>query len=91
LAYFNEVTAEAQAAAKTGAAPSLAPREVDLGLDVFEILYCSFCKKGGYEATVLVAGPNVFISDECVDLCVDIIRQSRQRREPQNNNRDDTS
>jgi hypothetical protein len=81
IRYFNKVTAEAQAAAKTGAAPSLAPREVDLGSDVYKVLYCSFCKKGDYGAKALIAGPNVFICDACVDLCVDIVRESREKAE----------
>jgi hypothetical protein len=37
------------------------------------VLYCSFCGKNQHEVHKLVAGPAVFICDECVDLCVDII------------------
>ena len=37
-----------------------------------QILYCSFCGKSQHEVTKLVAGPAVFICDECVDICVDI-------------------
>ena len=36
-------------------------------------LYCSFCGKGAHEVFHLVAGPTVFICDECVNLCQDII------------------
>jgi ATP-dependent Clp protease ATP-binding subunit ClpX len=36
--------------------------------------YCSFCGKSEHEVRKLIAGPTVFICDECVELCVDIIR-----------------
>lgn len=38
-------------------------------------LYCSFCGKSQHEVKKLIAGPTVFICDECVDLCTDIIRE----------------
>ncbi|MDP3936027.1 MAG: ClpX C4-type zinc finger protein, partial [Alphaproteobacteria bacterium] len=38
-------------------------------------LHCSFCGKGQREVKKLIAGPNVFICDECVDLCTNIIRE----------------
>src|SRR6516164_2115874 len=38
-----------------------------------KILYCSFCGKSQHEVQKLIAGPGVFISDECVDLCTDIV------------------
>ena len=37
-------------------------------------LYCSFCGKSQHEVKKLIAGPSVFICDECIDLCIDIIR-----------------
>ena len=40
-----------------------------------EKLYCSFCGKSQHEVKKLIAGPNVFICDECVDLCRDIIKE----------------
>ena len=40
-----------------------------------EKLYCSFCGKSQHEVKKLIAGPNVFICDECVDLCTDIIKE----------------
>jgi ATP-dependent Clp protease ATP-binding subunit ClpX len=40
-----------------------------------KLLYCSFCGKSQHEVRKLIAGPSVFICDECVDLCVDIIRE----------------
>jgi hypothetical protein len=55
-----------------------------------EALYCSFCGKGQHEVKKLIAGPDVCICDECVDLCVDIFRQEQQRGEVENNNRDQT-
>ena len=39
------------------------------------LLYCSFCGKSQSEVRKLIAGPSVFICDECVDLCIDIIRE----------------
>ena len=36
-------------------------------------LYCSFCGKSQHEVRKLIAGPTVFICDECVELCMDII------------------
>jgi hypothetical protein len=38
-----------------------------------EILYCSFCGKNQHEVRKLIAGPGVYICDECVDLCTDIV------------------
>ena len=43
--------------------------------DATKILYCSFCGKSQHEVRKLIAGPSVFICDECVDLCNDIIRE----------------
>jgi ATP-dependent Clp protease ATP-binding subunit ClpX len=40
-----------------------------------KLLYCSFCGKSQHEVRKLIAGPTVFICDECVDLCLDIIRE----------------
>jgi|TARA_B110000305_G_scaffold242106_1_gene319957 ATP-dependent Clp protease ATP-binding subunit ClpX len=40
-----------------------------------KVLYCSFCGKSQHEVRKLIAGPSVFICDECVDLCIDIIRE----------------
>jgi ATP-dependent Clp protease ATP-binding subunit ClpX len=42
------------------------------------LLYCSFCGKSQHEVRKLIAGPSVFICDECVDLCNDIIREEIQ-------------
>ena len=41
-------------------------------------LYCSFCGKSQHEVRKLIAGPTVFICDECVELCMDIIREEGQ-------------
>ena len=43
--------------------------------DSGKLLYCSFCGKSQNEVRKLIAGPSVFICDECVDLCNDIIRE----------------
>jgi len=43
-----------------------------------KVLYCSFCGKSQHEVRKLIAGPSVFICDECVDLCNDIIREEVQ-------------
>lgn len=40
-----------------------------------KLLYCSFCGKSQHEVKKLIAGPSVYICDECVDLCNDIIRE----------------
>ena len=40
-----------------------------------KVLYCSFCGKNQHEVKKLIAGPSVFVCDECVDLCNDIIRE----------------
>ena len=41
-------------------------------------LYCSFCGKSQHEVSKLIAGPTVFICDECVELCMDIIREEHK-------------
>ena len=43
-----------------------------------KLLYCSFCGKSQHEVRKLIAGPAVFVCDECVDLCNDIIREESQ-------------
>ena len=48
--------------------------------DTSKILYCSFCGKSQHEVTKLIAGPSVFICDECVTLCNDIIREELQEK-----------
>src|SRR6188508_2287185 len=45
------------------------------GNDSRNTLYCSFCGKSQHEVRKLIAGPTVFICDECVELCMDIIRE----------------
>ena len=51
-----------------------------------KLLYCSFCGKSQHEVRKLIAGPSVFICDECIELCNDIIREEsagvRGRRAP---------
>jgi len=48
-----------------------------------KLLYCSFCGKSQHEVRKLIAGPSVFICDECVDLCNDIIREELEDRTDQ--------
>jgi ATP-dependent Clp protease ATP-binding subunit ClpX len=48
-----------------------------------KLLYCSFCGKSQHEVRKLIAGPSVFICDECVELCNDIIREELEDRAEQ--------
>jgi len=61
--------------AQPGSGPSADPK----GPTPQQVLYCSFCGKSQHEVTKLIAGPTVFICDECVDLCVDIIDEELLR------------
>lgn len=45
-----------------------------------KLLYCSFCGKSQHEVKKLIAGPSVFVCDECVELCNDIIREELQEK-----------
>ncbi|OQW94328.1 MAG: ATP-dependent protease ATP-binding subunit ClpX [Beggiatoa sp. IS2] len=51
------------------------------------LLYCSFCGKSQHEVRKLIAGPSVFICDECVELCNDIIREEIHENTSSNNRR----
>ncbi len=51
-----------------------------------KLLYCSFCGKSQHEVRKLIAGPSVFICDECVELCNDIIREEIQEISPKQEN-----
>ncbi|MGH8476406.1 MAG: ATP-dependent Clp protease ATP-binding subunit ClpX [Methylococcales bacterium] len=51
-----------------------------------KLLYCSFCGKSQHEVRKLIAGPSVFVCDECVELCNDIIREELQ--DPEQSARD---
>lgn len=53
-----------------------------------KLLYCSFCGKSQHEVKKLIAGPSVFICDECIDLCNDIIRDDTSTDEPERSSRD---
>ena len=48
-----------------------------------EVLRCSFCNKSQREVKKLIAGPTVFICDECVDICLDIIAEDRMLEQQQ--------
>ena len=43
-----------------------------------KLLYCSFCGKSQHEVRKLIAGPSVYVCDECVELCNDIIREEME-------------
>ena len=47
-----------------------------------KLLYCSFCGKSQHEVRKLIAGPSVFICDECIELCNDIIREESHAETP---------
>lgn len=52
----------------------------DKDKDDEKLLYCSFCGKSQHEVRKLIAGPSVFICDECVELCNDIIREEMEEK-----------
>jgi len=56
--------------------------------DENKLLYCSFCGKSQHEVRKLIAGPSVFICDECVDLCNDIITEEMKEQDKENKNTD---
>ena len=53
----------------------MADDQAGKGEDSSKLLYCSFCGKSQHEVRKLIAGPSVFVCDECVELCNDIIRE----------------
>ncbi|MDG2091042.1 MAG: ATP-dependent Clp protease ATP-binding subunit ClpX [Gammaproteobacteria bacterium] len=55
--------------------------------DSGKLLYCSFCGKSQHEVRKLIAGPSVFVCDECVDLCNDIIREEIQEKSEDSDHR----
>ncbi len=57
------------------------------GDDSGKLLYCSFCGKSQHEVRKLIAGPSVFVCDECVDLCNDIIREEIQEKDAESGGR----
>ena len=59
------------------------------GTDSKSTLYCSFCGKSQHEVRKLIAGPTVFICDECVELCNDIIQSTVNVNMPSNLIRND--
>jgi ATP-dependent Clp protease ATP-binding subunit ClpX len=54
-----------------------------------KLLYCSFCGKSQHEVRKLIAGPSVFICDECIELCNDIIREESQTEQGGKGSRSD--
>ncbi len=55
--------------------------------DEGKLLYCSFCGKSQHEVRKLIAGPSVFVCDECVELCNDIIREEMQEKSSDGRNK----
>ena len=49
--------------------------------DDSKLLYCSFCGKSQNEVRKLIAGPSVYVCDECVELCNDIIREEQEEND----------
>jgi len=62
----------------------------DKDQDDDKLLYCSFCGKSQNEVRKLIAGPSVFICDECVDLCNDIIREEADAETGETNSEQST-
>ncbi len=58
--------------------------DIKSGGDNGKLLYCSFCGKSQHEVRKLIAGPSVFVCDECIELCNDIIREELQEVEAAN-------
>jgi len=54
-----------------------------------KLLYCSFCGKSQHEVRKLIAGPSVFVCDECIELCNDIIREESNNSVPGKSDRSD--
>ena len=48
-------------------------------IDTHPLLRCSFCGKSQYEVTKLIAGPTVFICNECIALCGDILKEEEKK------------
>jgi ATP-dependent Clp protease ATP-binding subunit ClpX len=60
-------------------------KDKDKSKDDEKLLYCSFCGKSQHEVRKLIAGPSVFICDECVELCNDIIREEMEEKSAESN------
>jgi ATP-dependent Clp protease ATP-binding subunit ClpX len=60
-------------------------KDKDKSKDDEKLLYCSFCGKSQHELRKLIAGPSVFICDECVELCNDIIREEMEEKSSERN------
>ncbi|MGD8429750.1 MAG: ATP-dependent Clp protease ATP-binding subunit ClpX, partial [Ectothiorhodospiraceae bacterium] len=58
----------------------MSDRQNGRGDDNGKLLYCSFCGKSQHEVRKLIAGPSVFVCDECVELCNDIIREEMEEK-----------
>ncbi len=65
----------------------MSDRDKSRGDDGGKLLYCSFCGKSQHEVRKLIAGPSVFVCDECVELCNDIIREEMQEKSGSGNSK----
>ncbi|MEX0729227.1 MAG: ATP-dependent Clp protease ATP-binding subunit ClpX [Aquisalimonadaceae bacterium] len=65
----------------------MSDRDKNRGDDGGKLLYCSFCGKSQHEVRKLIAGPSVFVCDECVELCNDIIREEMQEKSASGNSK----
>ncbi len=68
---------DAAAAAQAGVGAEQYRRAAEGEADP-ESLHCSFCGKGQHDVAKLIAGPDVFICDECVELCADVVRVEKK-------------
>jgi hypothetical protein len=75
---WNILSAKIETAKLPGAAAAPSSAGGDSGSQ--KTLYCSFCGKSQHDVKKLIAGPSVYICDECVELCVDIIREEGEYR-----------
>jgi ATP-dependent Clp protease ATP-binding subunit ClpX len=65
--------------------------DIKSGGDNGKLLYCSFCGKSQHEVRKLIAGPSVFVCDECVELCNDIIREEISDSSPKESKKEQPS
>jgi hypothetical protein len=70
---WNILSAKIEAARSSAHDASAPSRAGAIGPQSTDTLYCSFCGKSQHEVRKLIAGPTVFVCDECVELCNDII------------------
>jgi len=77
----NEIIAEEEKRAEAAPEPKPAPSQGEWSAKTHQTLCCSFCGKSQREVRKLIAGPTVYICDECIGLCNDIIAEEIEREE----------